>query len=306
MTIINEILDFSKIESGVLELEQKAFDLIPNLEDVLDIFGARSAEKNIDLAYLYDAHTPLAIYSDPSRLRQVLVNLVGNALKFIETGEVVVEISSRRIPRDEVPLGNEYLRELDAAHAQDPEWLMLKFKVQDSGPGIPADRMDRLFRAFSQVDSSITRRYGGTGLGLVIAKRLVEAMGGKIWVESTMNVGTSFFFTLYTLPAPSHRRLNQPPHPRHPDHALGHGPARVRPRGGSAPVARKRRALRCRAAGPPDARPRWIDPGPKNPRAGGSPNHSADPAEFLPAFARAGWRRPGRICHPPDQADQAG
>jgi two-component system sensor histidine kinase/response regulator len=208
MTIINEILDFSKIESGVMELEQKAFDLIPSLEDVLDIFGARSAEKNIDLAYLYDAHTPLAIYSDPSRLRQVLVNLVGNALKFIETGEVVVEISSRRIARDEVPLGNEYLRELDAAHAQDPEWLMLKFKVQDSGPGIPADRMDRLFRAFSQVDSSITRRYGGTGLGLVIAKRLVEAMGGKIWVESTMNVGTSFFFTLYTLPAPSHRRLN--------------------------------------------------------------------------------------------------
>ena len=110
LTIINEILDFSKIESGSLELEHLAFDLIPCLEEVLDLFGARSAEKNIDLAYLFDAHTPGAIVSDPTRLRQVLINLVGNALKFTEKGEVVVEISSERLSRQDIPQDNAYLR----------------------------------------------------------------------------------------------------------------------------------------------------------------------------------------------------
>jgi signal transduction histidine kinase/DNA-binding response OmpR family regulator len=208
MTIINEILDFSKIESGALELEERNFDLIPTLEDVLDLFGPRAAEKGVDLAYLYDAHTPPAIYGDASRLRQVLINLVGNAMKFIEAGEVVVEVASQRLSPEEVPLENAYLDELSRAHPQDPEWLRLTFRVRDTGPGIPADRMDRLFQAFSQVDSSITRKYGGTGLGLVIAKRLVEAMGGKIWFESTMNVGTSFYFTVFTKAAPAHRRMN--------------------------------------------------------------------------------------------------
>ena len=208
MTIINEILDFSKIESGALELEHRAFDLIPNLEDVLDLFGAPSAEKNVDLAYLYDNQTPAAIFSDPTRLRQVLVNLVGNALKFTEHGEVVVEISSQRLPSSEIPLENEYIRLLNENLPNEPEWVLLKFRVQDTGPGIPANRMDRLFQSFSQVDSSITRRYGGTGLGLVIAKRLVEAMGGTIWVESIPGVGTSFFFTLFTKAAASVRRMN--------------------------------------------------------------------------------------------------
>ena len=110
LTIINEILDFSKIESGSLELEHIAFDFIPYMKEVLDLFGARSAEKNIDLAYLYDSHTPGAIVSDPTRLRQVLVNLVGNALKFTEQGEVVVEVSSERLSRQDIPPDNEYLR----------------------------------------------------------------------------------------------------------------------------------------------------------------------------------------------------
>ena len=208
LTIINEILDFSKIESGSLELEHLAFDLIPCLEDVLDLFGARSAEKNIDLAYLNDSHTPVAIVSDPTRLRQVLINLVGNALKFTVKGEVVVEVSSERLSRQDIPQDNAYLRLVDEEKFEEEEWTLLKFEIRDTGPGIPADRMDRLFQPFSQVDASITRHHGGTGLGLVIAKRLVEAMGGKIWVNSVVGTGTSFCFTLFTKATCSRRRVN--------------------------------------------------------------------------------------------------
>ena len=208
LTIINEILDFSKIESGSLELEHLAFDLIPCLEEVLDVFSARSAEKNIDLAYLYDSHTPGAIVSDPTRLRQILINLVGNALKFTEKGEVVVEVSSERLSREDIPQDNAYLRLVDEEKFEDEEWTRLKFEIRDTGPGIPADRMDRLFQPFSQVDASVTRHHGGTGLGLVISKRLVEAMGGKIWVNSIADAGTSFFFTLFTKATCSRRRVN--------------------------------------------------------------------------------------------------
>jgi CheY-like chemotaxis protein len=208
LTIINEILDFSKIESGSLELEHLAFDLIPCLEEVLDLFGARSAEKNIDLAYLFDAHTPGAIVGDPTRLRQVLINLVGNALKFTEKGEVVVEVSSECLSRQDIPQDNAYLRLVGEEKFEEEEWTCLKFEVRDTGSGIPADRMDRLFQPFSQVDASITRHHGGTGLGLVIAKRLVGAMGGKIWVNSVAGTGTSFFFTLLTKATRSRRRVN--------------------------------------------------------------------------------------------------
>ena len=208
LIIINEILDFSKIESGSLELEHLAFDLIPCLEEVLDVFSARSAEKNIDLAYLYDSHTPGAIVGDPTRLRQILVNLVGNALKFTEKGEVVVEVSSERLSRQDIPQDNAYLRLEDEEKFEDEEWTRLKFEIRDTGPGIPADRMDRLFQPFSQVDASVTRQHGGTGLGLVISKRLVEAMGGTIWVESIVDTGTSFFFTLFTKATCSRRRVN--------------------------------------------------------------------------------------------------
>ena len=158
LTIINEILDFSKIESGSLELEHIAFDLVSCLEEVLDLFGARSAEKNIDLAYLYDSQTPGTIVGDPTRLRQVLTNLVGNALKFTEKGEVVVEVSSERLSCQEIPPDNAYLRLVEEEKFKPEEWTRLKFEVRDTGPGIPADRMDRLFQAFSQVDASITRQ----------------------------------------------------------------------------------------------------------------------------------------------------
>jgi signal transduction histidine kinase/DNA-binding response OmpR family regulator len=208
LTIINEILDFSKIESGAMELEFRTLELMPSLEEVLDVFSVRSAEKNIDLAYLHDSHTPAAIVSDPTRLRQVLINLVGNALKFTEKGEVVVEVSCERLSYEDVPQDNEYLHLLNDDHVEEEEWVCLKFQVRDTGPGIPADRMNRLFQPFSQVDASITRLHGGTGLGLVIAKRLVEAMGGRIWIESTLNIGTSFFFTLFTKSTHSRRRVN--------------------------------------------------------------------------------------------------
>ena len=207
LTIINEILDFSKIESGSLELEQVGFDLIPCLEEVLDLFGVRSAEKNLDLAYLYDSQTPGAIVSDPTRLRQVFINLVGNALKFTEKGEVVVEISSRPASPLDLPRDNEYLATLEAASPSAP-WLQLQFEVRDTGLGIPPERLNRLFQAFSQGDASITRRHGGTGLGLVIAKRIVEAMGGRIWVESEVGRGSSFFFSIYAPATQSRRRVN--------------------------------------------------------------------------------------------------
>ncbi len=207
MTVINEILDFSKIESGSMELEQLTFDLIPCLEEVLDVFGARSAEKNIDLAYLYDSGVPGAIVGDPTRLRQVLINLVGNALKFTEKGEVVVKVSGERASKESIPAAIEYLRELAVGSSAREEWVQLQFEVRDTGPGIPEDRMNRLFQAFSQVDASVTRRHGGTGLGLVISKRIVEAMGGRIWVESKPGVGTSFFFTLFAKETCSPRRV---------------------------------------------------------------------------------------------------
>ena len=207
MTVINEILDFSKIESGSMELEHLTFDLIPCLEEVLDVFASRSAEKNIDLAYLYDARVPGAIVSDPTRLRQVLINLVGNALKFTEQGEVVVEVSAARASGEDIPAGSGYLRELAAGPSAHEEWVQLRFEVRDTGPGIPENRLNRLFQAFSQVDASVTRRHGGTGLGLVISKRIVEAMGGRIWVESQPGAGTSFFFTVFAKETSSPRRV---------------------------------------------------------------------------------------------------
>jgi two-component system sensor histidine kinase/response regulator len=207
LTIINEILDFSKIESGAVELEHIGFDLTPTIEEALDLFGSKSAEKDIDLAYLSDSRVPAAIVGDPTRVRQILVNLVGNALKFTEEGEVVVEIFCEPYDKTQMPRDNAYLPLLEKDEPKS-DWILLKFQIRDTGPGIPADRLDKLFRAFSQVDSTITRRYGGTGLGLAISKRLVEAMGGKLWVETEVGKGTSFFFTIPTKATHSRRRVN--------------------------------------------------------------------------------------------------
>ena len=182
LTIINDILDFSKIESGNLELELQEFSLVACIEEAVDLFAPQAAKKQIELAYHIAADVPAGIVGDVTRLRQILVNLVGNALKFTEKGEVLVTLELADQEPD---------RTIAAESA-----LLLHFSVRDTGIGIPADRMDRLFRSFSQVDVSTTRKYGGTGLGLAISRRLVEMMGGAIWVESIPGCGSTFHFTL--------------------------------------------------------------------------------------------------------------
>ena len=191
LTVINEILDFSKIESGKMELEVQEFNLVTCVEDALDLFVARAAEKGIELAYHMSEDVPLAIVGDMSRLRQILVNLLGNAVKFTERGEIVVEVRRHQLAVLPSPSAGESLESPIGLH----------FMVRDTGIGIPADRMGRLFQSFSQVDVSTTRRYGGTGLGLAISRRLTDLMGGDMWVESAPGSGSTFHFTIQTRPA---------------------------------------------------------------------------------------------------------
>jgi signal transduction histidine kinase/DNA-binding response OmpR family regulator len=186
LTIINDILDFSKIESGKLELERTVFVLRDCIEEALDLLAAKASEKNLDLGYIIDEQTPAGIAGDVTRLRQVLVNLVGNALKFTSRGEVFISVNSRKITE---------------------ATCELQFAVRDTGIGIPEDRMDRLFASFSQVETSTTRQYGGTGLGLAICKRLCEMMNGRIWVESKKGRGSTFYFTIQAEAAPIPLRI---------------------------------------------------------------------------------------------------
>lgn len=175
--VVNDILDFSKIESGKMEFENSDFDLRGCIEDVLDVFGAKAAQVGLDLIYELEYNVPMQIVGDSLRLRQVLMNLVGNAIKFTKHGEVFVGVNLLK---------------------KDGDNCVLSFQVRDTGIGIPADKVERLFKAFSQVDSSTTRKYGGTGLGLVISEKLVNLMGGSISVESYEGHGTTFTFTLDT------------------------------------------------------------------------------------------------------------
>jgi CheY-like chemotaxis protein/nitrogen-specific signal transduction histidine kinase len=178
LTITNDILDFSKIESGKLELERRPLDLRGCIEDALDLLAAKATEKKLDLAYQMDDGIPGLVVGDVTRLRQILVNLISNAVKFTSTGEVFVQVKTLSAPTSTA----------DSWH--------LQFSVHDTGIGIPVDRLARLFKSFSQADASTTRQYGGTGLGLAISKRLVELMGGKMWVESVPQKGSTFYFTL--------------------------------------------------------------------------------------------------------------
>jgi len=176
LTVINDILDFSKIESGNMELEHRDFDLHTCIEEVLDVFAGKAGKQGLDLVYEIDPAIPVQIKGDSLRLRQVLVNLVSNAIKFTEKGEIFVRVS--------------------LANKQKNGKLELRFEVKDTGIGIPADKMERLFKAFSQVDASTTRKYGGTGLGLIISEKLIQLMGGAIEVESKVNEGTTFIFSM--------------------------------------------------------------------------------------------------------------
>lgn len=174
LAIINDILDFSKIESGRLELERRPFVLRDCIQEAIDQAAAMAAGKNLDIAYWIDGNVPQMVEGDAIRLRQVLLNLLGNAVKFTRQGEVVLSVSGRAV--------NE-------------QWE-LTFEVRDTGIGIPAEKLPKLFEPFTQAESSTARRFGGTGLGLAISRRLVEVMGGTISVESEVNRGSTFRFTI--------------------------------------------------------------------------------------------------------------
>ena len=170
LAVINDILDFSKIESGMLKIEQREFVLSEVLSSVCNLMNGQAKDKKIELQYTIDSQVPLKVISDSSRLRQVLINLVGNAIKFTPQGKVSVEVSGS-------PLSD------------NDQQYVLKFAVTDTGIGIQSDRISNLFQAFTQADTSISRKYGGTGLGLAISRRLIELMDGRIWVESFGEVG---------------------------------------------------------------------------------------------------------------------
>ncbi len=195
LTIINDILDFSKIESGKFDLEQHPFDLRTCIEESFDLLAPKAAEKGLELAYLIAPQVPKTILGDVTRLRQILVNLLSNAVKFTEVGEVVVSVTVH--PVEAISLERLQERQDELLPPEIPwDKYELCFAVKDTGIGIPEDKLDRLFQSFNQVDSSITRNYGGTGLGLVISKRLSEMMGGRMWVESQVGQGSTFFFTV--------------------------------------------------------------------------------------------------------------
>ena len=185
LTVINDILDFSKIESGKLDLEREPLSLLDCVEEVLELLGAKAAEKAIEIGVVLGAQVNEWVYGDVTRLRQILLNLVGNAIKFTSDGEVVVSVD---------------LRETDSGTN------LLHFAIRDTGIGIPAQKVDKLFQSFTQVDASTTRRFGGTGLGLAISKRLTELMGGRIWVTSQLGVGSVFQFEIPCEPAPAQKR----------------------------------------------------------------------------------------------------
>ncbi|MGK7922429.1 MAG: response regulator, partial [Trichodesmium sp.] len=191
LTIINDILDFSKVNAQKVELEKQSFDLQHCVEDALSLLAVRAREKNLELAYAIAPNTPLMFIGDVARLRQILVNLLSNGIKFTTAGEVNLNIEASLVNG----IGDNQIYEI-------------QFAVQDTGIGIASDKMDRLFKSFSQVDSSINRSYGGTGLGLAISKKLTELMGGKIWVESECGKGSTFYFTIIAPSAPETREVN--------------------------------------------------------------------------------------------------
>ncbi|MBJ6609612.1 MAG: response regulator [Candidatus Thiothrix moscowensis] len=177
LTVINDVLDFSKIEAGKLDLKREPFDLRACIEDIISLLHAKALEKNLELAYTVGPSIPLFIEGDQVRLRQILTNLVGNAIKFTDRGEITIFVLPRRHKGDEYEL---------------------EFQINDTGPGIPANRLESIFEQFSRADDKLVRQREGTGLGLAISRHLIEMMHGKIWVQSTVGVGSRFHFTIRT------------------------------------------------------------------------------------------------------------
>src|SRR6266852_2160479 len=186
LTVINDVLDFSKIEAGKFEIESIPFDLRESLGETMRALGFRAHQKGLELIYEVQPDVAEAVLGDPGRIRQIIVNLVGNSIKFTERGEILVSVTQE---------------------SESSEAVSLHFAVKDTGVGIPADKQERVFEAFSQADGTMARKYGGTGLGLTICTRLVGMMGGRIWVESQPGQGSTFHFTLRlgTQSAPSAR-----------------------------------------------------------------------------------------------------
>ena len=212
LTIINDILDFSKIEAGKMDLEQQPFDLRECVESALDLTKLKASEKGLEMACEIALDVPPAIVGDVTRLRQILVNLLNNAVKFTEHGEVVVTVMRDAETRRTGDTETSFSESTHLPIAASPRLpvsavlsaVSLHFTVRDTGIGIPPDRLGRLFQAFSQVDATTTRKYGGTGLGLAVSKRLSELMGGTMWVESegVPGKGSAFHFTIEAEPAP--------------------------------------------------------------------------------------------------------
>jgi len=199
LSVINDILDFSKIEAGRLELDRQPFDLRECVESALELVARSAAEAGLDLAYVLRPGTPEALVGDAARLRQILLNLLNNAVKFTERGEVVVRVDAERL----APAGG--------SEPDRDGHYRVHFAVADTGIGIPEERLGSLFESFTQIDTSTTRRYGGTGLGLAISKRLSELMGGTIWAESRPGEGSTFQFTIEADAAPQPVRAYDDP-----------------------------------------------------------------------------------------------
>jgi signal transduction histidine kinase/CheY-like chemotaxis protein len=187
--LINDILDFSKIEAGKLDIEILDFDLRTALEDTANLLALQAMSKGLELICRIDPHVPTYLKGDPGRLRQIITNLVGNAIKFTHHGEIIVSASLA---------------------SEDDGFVVIRFEIQDTGIGIPEGRREAIFSPFTQVDGSTTRKYGGTGLGLAITRRLAELMGGDVEVDSTPGLGSTFSFTV-TLKKGSKESVSPPP-----------------------------------------------------------------------------------------------
>jgi CheY-like chemotaxis protein len=204
LSIINDILDFSKVEAGKLEIEEISFPLRTVVSDVVDLLAGPAQAKGLELVALVESSVPAVVSGDPGRVRQVLTNLIGNAVKFTQTGEIVIRVTGAEIPAADVP----------AADVPDAD-VLVRFEVSDTGDGVAPDKLEVIFQPFVQADTSTSRKYGGTGLGLAISGQLVALMGGDCGASSQLGTGSTFWFTIRV-----HAAAGQASEPMSPDAGL--------------------------------------------------------------------------------------